>query len=53
MVAAILLIVGYSINDTIVVFDRIREELTSEPDARRCATIINIAINRGALARRC
>src|SRR5690606_23829196 len=27
MVAAILLIAGYSINDTIVVFDRIREEL--------------------------
>jgi SecD/SecF fusion protein len=27
MVAAVLMIVGYSINDTIVVFDRIREEL--------------------------
>ena len=27
MLAAILMIVGYSINDTIVVFDRIREEL--------------------------
>ena len=32
MVGAILLIVGYSINDTIVVFDRIREELKLQPD---------------------
>ena len=31
MVAAILMIVGYSINDTIVVFDRIREELEVKP----------------------
>jgi SecD/SecF fusion protein len=31
MVGAILLIVGYSINDTIVVFDRIREELKGNP----------------------
>jgi len=33
MVAAILSIAGYSINDTIVVFDRIREELRVNPDA--------------------
>ncbi len=31
-IAAILLIVGYSINDTIVVFDRIREMLTLDKD---------------------
>ncbi len=31
MVAAILLVVGYGINDTIVVFDRIREELKLNP----------------------
>ncbi|MBA4182371.1 MAG: protein translocase subunit SecF, partial [Anaerolinea sp.] len=31
MVAAILLVMGYSINDTIVVFDRIREELKLNP----------------------
>jgi preprotein translocase SecF subunit len=31
MLAAILMIVGYSINDTIVVFDRIREELELNP----------------------
>ena len=45
MLAAILMIVGYSINDTIVAFDRIREELGLNPgtDLR---TIINMAINR-------
>ncbi|MGB0355648.1 MAG: protein translocase subunit SecD, partial [Opitutales bacterium] len=31
MIASILMIVGYSINDTIVVFDRIREELELNP----------------------
>jgi SecD/SecF fusion protein len=44
MVAAILLIAGYSINDTIVVFDRIREELKSNPD-KRLRDVINLAIN--------
>jgi SecD/SecF fusion protein len=32
MVAAVLLVVGYGINDTIVVFDRIREELKLNPN---------------------
>lgn len=45
MVAGILLIAGYSINDTIVVFDRIREELKSNPDAK-LRDVINGAINR-------
>jgi SecD/SecF fusion protein len=45
MVAAILLIAGYSLNDTIVVFDRIREELTLDPDAP-LGRIVNLAINR-------
>ena len=31
MLASVLMIVGYSINDTIVVFDRIREELEMNP----------------------
>lgn len=31
MVAALLTIVGYSLNDTIIVFDRIREELKKNP----------------------
>ena len=44
MVAAILLIVGYSINDTIVVFDRIREELRLNPTGT-LREIINRALN--------
>ena len=44
MLAAILMIVGYSINDTIVVFDRIREELDLNPGMNLKA-IINLAIN--------
>lgn len=45
MVAAILAIIGYSVNDTVVVFDRIREELKLNPtgDLR---TIVNLAISR-------
>lgn len=45
MVAAILMIVGYSINDTIVVFDRIREELELQPNAT-LFDIVNFAVNR-------
>ncbi|MDQ8208095.1 protein translocase subunit SecD [Coraliomargarita sp. SDUM461003] len=45
MLAAILMIVGYSINDTIVAFDRIREELELNPgmDLR---SVINLSISR-------
>ena len=45
LIAAILLIIGYSINDTIVVFDRIREELQSNP-GRSLRDVIHFAINR-------
>jgi SecD/SecF fusion protein len=45
MVAAILSIAGYSINDTIVVFDRIREELKLNPQMK-LRDVINLAINR-------
>ena len=45
MIASILMIVGYSINDTIVVFDRIREELEMNP-VTSLKKIITIAINR-------
>lgn len=45
MLAAILMIVGYSINDTIVVFDRIREELDLNPGSN-LRNIINLAISR-------
>lgn len=44
MVAAILLIAGYSINDTIVVFDRIREELKLRPDVK-LREIVNRSLN--------
>jgi SecD/SecF fusion protein len=44
MVAAILLIAGYSINDTIVVFDRIREELRLNPDTK-LRELINRSLN--------
>jgi SecD/SecF fusion protein len=45
MVGAILLIVGYSINDTIVVFDRIREELKINPNGT-LRDIINLATSK-------
>lgn len=45
MVGAILLIVGYSINDTIVVFDRIREELRINPNGT-LKDIINLATSK-------
>lgn len=43
-IAAILTVVGYSINDTVVVFDRIREYSTLYPK-RDKATILNSALN--------
>jgi preprotein translocase SecF subunit len=44
-VAAILTIVGYSINDTIVVFDRIRENVRYEGD-RHLADTVNLSIRQ-------
>jgi SecD/SecF fusion protein len=44
MVAAILMVVGYSINDTIIIFDRIREELRTNGKLS-LAECINLAIN--------
>ena len=44
MVAAILLVAGYSINDTIVIFDRIREELKTNLTAS-LRDVINIAVD--------
>ncbi len=43
-VAAVLAIIGYSINDTIVVFDRIREELGLYPNGDR-RKVFNDALN--------
>lgn len=45
-VAAILTIVGYSINDTIVVFDRIRENLKFDTSEKRLAATVNLSINQ-------
>jgi SecD/SecF fusion protein len=45
MIAALLMVIGYSINDTIVVFDRIREELTLNPHMS-LKRLVNFAINR-------
>jgi SecD/SecF fusion protein len=45
MVAAILCIAGYSINETVVVFDRIREELKLNPTGS-LRDVVNSAINK-------
>ncbi|HTJ79302.1 MAG TPA: protein translocase subunit SecD [Rariglobus sp.] len=45
MVAAILCIAGYSINETVVVFDRIREELKLNPTGS-LRVVVNAAINK-------
>ena len=43
-VAAILTIVGYSINNTVVIFDRIRETFNNNPKADS-KSVINMALN--------
>lgn len=43
-IAALLTVIGYSINDTVVVFDRIREYLQLNPKGNE-KTVINDAIN--------
>ncbi len=45
VVAALLTIAGYSVNDTIVVFDRIREDLTLIKD-KPYSAIANLSINQ-------
>jgi preprotein translocase subunit SecF len=44
-VAAFLTIVGYSLNDTIVVFDRIRENLAKPRHGRTYAELLDLSIN--------
>ena len=46
IVAALLTIIGYSINDTIVVFDRIRENLRRQRQRDVDAGIIDMSINQ-------
>jgi preprotein translocase subunit SecF len=45
VIAALLTIIGYSINDTIVVFDRIRENVRKNP-RQGLGEVINISINQ-------
>ncbi|RUM58096.1 MAG: protein translocase subunit SecF [Nautilia sp.] len=45
VLAAVLTILGYSLNDTIVVFDRIREEITQTKE-RDLAKLINSAVSQ-------
>ncbi len=42
-VAALLALIGYSVNDKVVVFDRIRENLLASPD-RKLATVLDQSI---------
>ena len=44
-IAAILTVIGYSLNDTVVVFDRIREYFNEHNSTRGMFTIINQALN--------
>ncbi len=41
---AILTVIGYSVNDTIVVFDRIRENVTTHPN-RELREVVNLSIS--------
>lgn len=45
MVAAVLMVIGYSINDTIIIFDRIREEIKAN-DSLTLSEVINLSINK-------
>lgn len=45
IIAALLAIVGYSLNDTIVVYDRIRENRDQSKASDKFSNIINISVN--------
>lgn len=45
VMAAILTIIGYSLNDTIIVYDRLRENLKAHPD-KDLASLINRSVNQ-------
>lgn len=45
IIAALLTIVGYSLNDTIVVFDRIREKLKNSAGKDNIMQVMNVSIN--------
>jgi SecD/SecF fusion protein len=45
-IAAILTVIGYSMNDTVIVFDRIRENLRKSSDTESQHEIINRSLNK-------
>lgn len=45
-IAAILTVIGYSMNDTVIVFDRIRENLNISDAGSDSKTVINDALNK-------
>ena len=45
VVAAVLSMVGYSLNDTIIIFDRVRENLQEAQEGRPSSEILNRSIN--------
>ena len=45
-IACMLTIVGYSINNTIVVFDRVRENARMKPGKAQLAEVIDLSINQ-------
>lgn len=45
IIAALLTIIGYSLNDTIIVFDRIRENIKGAGDKEEMSTVFNRSIN--------
>ena len=47
VVAGVLTVLGYSLNDTIVIFDRVRENLRQHR-RRSLAQILNLSINAGS-----
>lgn len=46
IIAALLTIIGYSLNDTIIVFDRIRENIKGESDRAGLPVLFNQSINQ-------
>lgn len=44
-IAAVLTVIGYSLNDTVVVFDRIREYLNTHSKRKNMTAVVNEALN--------
>ncbi|AEA45997.1 protein translocase subunit SecD [Fluviicola taffensis] len=45
-IAAVLTVIGYSMNDTVIVFDRIRESLNFDKNQHEAKEVINDALNK-------